>query len=353
MQEDQNPRANGNVQEFGTDEQLGKLYLAIANAQAEFGAITRTKTVNVRMKDGGGYSFAYAPLEDLLAATRPALAKNGLAVMTPIARDGGDAKIVMILAHKDGGRIVTTFAFPPKPDIKELAGQITYLRRYSYSAMLNLAADDDDDDKGARNITEDRRPTGQVHQRPPGRGSQPSSQGAGANSSRAMGPTPQADGDLPPMIADAGDPDYVWMLRVQEAAKDVGIPTSTVKLPTRRMSLLSTANSLLNAVNNARLSRNMSKIERRSSSAPMSEDPYGGSEDGQGGEGDIADDMQYATPDQVEEIDTLVTDMGIPILVDPETEEAWVIEDTDYLLLSRTEAERMLTLLRGMKQSVA
>ena len=60
---------------------------------------------------------------------------------------GADVAMVQtILAHQGGARVVTSFAFSPLGDVKQMAGQITYLRRYGYSALLNLAADDDADD---------------------------------------------------------------------------------------------------------------------------------------------------------------------------------------------------------------
>jgi hypothetical protein len=137
---------NCGYEEIGSPEQLGALFAALAKAQTSFGAIHRSKTVNIKT-DKGAYSFAYAPLEDLIEATRPALAANGLAVLTPMVRaNGGNAAVRTILAHAEGGRIASSFEFSPLGDIKQMAGQVTYLRRYGYSALLCLASDDDAED---------------------------------------------------------------------------------------------------------------------------------------------------------------------------------------------------------------
>lgn len=135
--------------EVGGDEAIAALYAALGKAQAAFGPVHRTKTVQVRMAAGGSYSFAYAPMEDLIAATRPALTSNGLTVLTPAVRTKSGPKVLVVVAHAGGGRIASEFCFEPQGDMKTLAGQITYLKRYGYSSMLCLSADDDADDEPA------------------------------------------------------------------------------------------------------------------------------------------------------------------------------------------------------------
>ncbi len=134
--------------ERGTDEQLAKLYGALATSQGAFLPIDKNKTVTIQPREGRAYSFAYADLSTLITATRPALSANGLAVMTPIVRCENEqmSKVLCIIAHADGARIVATFCFTPNGDMKTLAGTQTYLKRYSYSSMLCLAADSDADD---------------------------------------------------------------------------------------------------------------------------------------------------------------------------------------------------------------
>ena len=139
-------QATAGFRELGSDEALGKLYLALGKAQAAFHPISRSKTVQIRGQ-AANYSFDYAPLEDLLAATRKALTDNGLVVLTPIYRWEGEAQVLVILAHEAGARIIVPFGFTPQAEIKGLGAQITYLRRYGYAALLNLTADSDADDQ--------------------------------------------------------------------------------------------------------------------------------------------------------------------------------------------------------------
>lgn len=128
--------------EIGTNEQLAALYIALTRAQAAFGAIHRNQNVKA-----GSYSFNYAPLDQLVEATRSALAANGLVVLTPVVRTATGCKALVIVAHSDGARICSEFRFEPTGTMKDIGGQQTYARRYGYSAMLNLTADDDLDDQ--------------------------------------------------------------------------------------------------------------------------------------------------------------------------------------------------------------
>ena len=78
----QRKMAKEDQMEIAEQEQLNE---ALAKAQGEFPPIPREKTVTVKTKTGGSYSFAYAPLDAILSACRPVLAKNGLAI-TQLAR---------------------------------------------------------------------------------------------------------------------------------------------------------------------------------------------------------------------------------------------------------------------------
>lgn len=130
-------------QELGTPEQLAELYGALAEAKLGFGKIVKNRTVSVRMKSGGEYTFEYADLESSLDATTKALSEQGLAVIQPPSIRG---VIRTILAHKGGARLVTVLAIPEAEDIKSYGGNITYMRRYAYNALLCLSADQDTDD---------------------------------------------------------------------------------------------------------------------------------------------------------------------------------------------------------------
>lgn len=137
------------------------LTAALAAAQAEFPLIPKNKEVTVRPRDGGApYKFKYATLETIFGAVRPALAKNGLSLTHRIELEEGKAKVVAVLAHKDGGKAECPFPIQLSGKMQEQGSAITYARRYTAQCILGVAADDDDDANTADgNTIEDSRET--------------------------------------------------------------------------------------------------------------------------------------------------------------------------------------------------
>lgn len=123
-----------------------ELYKALAKAQGEFSGLAKNREVEIIMKSGGRYKFRYADLEAVLSATRPALAANGLAVIQVIAGD----VLETVLTHDSGASITSSVPLPTPGggDIKSYGATIMYLRRYAYTSLLCVAADDDLDENG-------------------------------------------------------------------------------------------------------------------------------------------------------------------------------------------------------------
>lgn len=126
-----------------SSEQIDKVSAAFVKAQAMFPPITRSKTVEVKTRTGGSYSFAYAPLDAILALLKPVLAANGLAILQSVR---GEEVSTMVL-HESGQwfesdptKVVTVDSSP-----QSMGAGITYSRRFSLSAFLNLASEDDTD----------------------------------------------------------------------------------------------------------------------------------------------------------------------------------------------------------------
>lgn len=125
---------------------IAKLAGALAKAQAEFPAIPKNRTGRIQPKDQSkqGFEFKYADLEAVIAATRPALTKNGLAVVQQII---GDA-LRTILVHESGEQLVSEINVGgPRDynDIKHFGIMVSYNRRYQYQSMVCVASDDDAD----------------------------------------------------------------------------------------------------------------------------------------------------------------------------------------------------------------
>lgn len=130
-----------------SEPSLGKLFAALAKAQGAFQAIAKNRTVKIPTKNGGNYTFRFADLEAIIAATRPALTDNGLSVVQ-VVRTGA---LVTILGHESGAALESSVTLPdmhPAADPKEYGAKITYLRRYAYQSMVCVIADDDLDEDG-------------------------------------------------------------------------------------------------------------------------------------------------------------------------------------------------------------
>ena len=100
------------------------------------------KEVKVKTKTGRDYSFKYADLCACVKAATPALKANGLSVCQLIS----DGKLVTILSHKSGQWFKSELMLPiQSTDYQAYGSAITYLKRYSYCAILGVVADTDDD----------------------------------------------------------------------------------------------------------------------------------------------------------------------------------------------------------------
>lgn len=128
-------------------EQLDKLAAALAKFQKDMPTVERSKTVNVSTSKGGSYNFTYAPLDAIIEQATPHLTKHGLAV-TQWIEDGG--KVTTMLLHESGQFISGDVTIQPVTNRpQDLGSAITYARRYSYSSVLGIAAEEDDDANGA------------------------------------------------------------------------------------------------------------------------------------------------------------------------------------------------------------
>jgi ERF superfamily len=94
----------------------------------------------------------YTPLDTIVETIGPLLTKHELVWTTlPVAGENGPA-LFYRLAHVPTGETLdgTMPLLLGKADSQGLGSAITYARRYSLCAVLNLVADEDDDGNGAR-----------------------------------------------------------------------------------------------------------------------------------------------------------------------------------------------------------
>jgi len=118
-----------------------ELFAAMAKAQADMPIATRG-SINPFFKSN------YASFSDIIKASRPVLSKNNLAVAQNIMeRENGQKYLYTILMHASGQFVASRLKImPPKPDIQEFGKYVSYLKRYSYAALVGVADELEDDD---------------------------------------------------------------------------------------------------------------------------------------------------------------------------------------------------------------
>lgn len=128
-------------------DSLENLAGALAKAQAEFSTPKRTKEAMVTATRG----YKYADLQDVLNSVRDPLAKHGLAVTQMTQEFAGQVELVTLLLHSSGEWLRSVYpvkARTEKP--QEFGSAMTYARRYTLSALLGIASEEDDDAQGAQ-----------------------------------------------------------------------------------------------------------------------------------------------------------------------------------------------------------
>jgi len=122
-----------------TSETLTKFIEAFGKAQSSIKFAVENAT-NPHLKN------RYADLSAVIDAIKPALANQQIAfVQMPESSDDGKLHLTTRLMHISGEYIESTASCPlPKNDPQGFGSALTYLRRYSLSAICGLYADDDD-----------------------------------------------------------------------------------------------------------------------------------------------------------------------------------------------------------------
>lgn len=115
-----------------------KIFKAMALAQGEMGSAPE----NAKNPHFGS---SYADLESVINTAKPILAKNGLAVWQMPIGVPPFAKVGTLISHESGEWIYFELTLrPTKDDPQGHGSSISYARRYSEEAVLNMATKDDD-----------------------------------------------------------------------------------------------------------------------------------------------------------------------------------------------------------------
>ncbi len=116
---------------------------AMAKAMAEIPSFEKSKK---------GHNFKYATFESINKIVKPIMAKHGLFInfMTDFQSDN-HVMITAKITHKSGHNDKTSMRFPFDPSgskntIQATGSAISYGKRYTMNALLNITTHDEDDD---------------------------------------------------------------------------------------------------------------------------------------------------------------------------------------------------------------
>jgi hypothetical protein len=119
---------------------------ALAVAQGAFEAPKRTKTATITPREGRGYSYAYAPLEEVVRVIQKPMADNGLSRQQYLVSKGGNWFVRTIIWHVSGQWISSDYPiFAEAMTQQKFQSGVTYAKRQGLSLALGLAPEDDDD----------------------------------------------------------------------------------------------------------------------------------------------------------------------------------------------------------------
>jgi len=122
-------------------DEIHELATALAKAQGEI-------KIAGKKSENPFYKSAYSDLAEVINASRPHLTKNGLSVVHQINQDEDGANFLhTTLLHTSGQWLESKVRIvPSKGDIQSFGAAVTYLKRYSYAALVGVVSADEDDD---------------------------------------------------------------------------------------------------------------------------------------------------------------------------------------------------------------
>lgn len=128
------------TEEVFESKEVNELFSSLAKAHMEI-EVAKSNNVNPF------YKSKYADLATIIKASRPYLAKNGLAVIQRILVKNGKLYLYSRLCHQSGQWIESKMIInPPEWKIQSVGSYVTYLKRYTYSALVGVVSSAEDDD---------------------------------------------------------------------------------------------------------------------------------------------------------------------------------------------------------------
>lgn len=127
--------------------EINEISKALIEFQSKTKPLDLNKTVKVKTKTGGEYSFKYATFAAGIEMIQPILKECKLAYSQVIE---ADTSVTTILMHETGQFLSGNLLLKTSETTAQAIGSmITYAKRYSLFSMLGVVADDDDDGNSA------------------------------------------------------------------------------------------------------------------------------------------------------------------------------------------------------------
>jgi len=128
-----------------TSDQINELAAALVQARTKFAPLKKTHTARVASAKGT-YEYTYSTLDDLYDATNAGLCAAGIVPLHNIETGKDGIGVSTMLLHQSGQFIQTDPVWLPAGITPQSVGSATtYAKRYSLSAALGVAAEEDDD----------------------------------------------------------------------------------------------------------------------------------------------------------------------------------------------------------------
>jgi hypothetical protein len=131
-----------------------KIAPALVKSWGELDNPKHNASVSVKMKTGGSYKFEYTDLNGIFNEARKVFKANGISVIqngyTDVIEGTRVITVETMLLHSSGEYVKSNpLKFNAANSMQDFGGQLTYMKRYSLSAMLGISTEKDDDANGA------------------------------------------------------------------------------------------------------------------------------------------------------------------------------------------------------------
>ena len=129
--------------------EINELAQSLAKAQGQFISLEKNA---INPYGRGGKPYSYTDLAEYIKCTKAGLSENNLSVVQLPQIKGNEIVIETILLHGSGQWIANKLEYSYEksekamPKIQEMGGTITYLRKYAFSAIVNITGGEDDTD---------------------------------------------------------------------------------------------------------------------------------------------------------------------------------------------------------------